>query len=117
MLGLGSADGARVLKETDATMVDIPERGPPPGKPPDVTSSWASMVTGRWGSTEPGELGHGEVCCGEAASGISHWDRWRAGDYDWSGGVRGNEWAVEPVYYHEGLGSEFSDCRVDEEIA
>ncbi|CAA7053602.1 unnamed protein product [Microthlaspi erraticum] len=41
-----SSDGARVLGDTDATIVDIPGKGQPPGDPPDGAPSWASMVTG-----------------------------------------------------------------------
>ncbi|CAA7029676.1 unnamed protein product [Microthlaspi erraticum] len=41
-----SSDGARVLGDTDATMMDIPRKGQLPGKPPDGVTSWISMVTG-----------------------------------------------------------------------
>ncbi|CAA7044673.1 unnamed protein product [Microthlaspi erraticum] len=37
-----SSDGARVLGDTDATMMDIPGKG----QPPDGAVSWASMVMG-----------------------------------------------------------------------
>lgn len=40
-----SGDGDRVLGDNDAEMMDTPERGQPPGKPPDGGTSWASLVS------------------------------------------------------------------------
>lgn len=65
-------------------MMDVGEKGRPPGEPPDGHVSWVKKVTGSGtgGIPSPEEVLDVEFVIREVLFGVSEWGRWRTSDND-----------------------------------